>query len=157
MDGSAGEQLNLPPFAPFSSLWGVSRSQTKHARHHHHHCHSHYYVLQTPQHIFNGQKKEQELEEHEEEDRKTDNPSEQPCRTRVMTLQTAHCRDLLFIPRCFCSCANRMSLDFCRVEQQVLNVNCCCCYAKQSNDDSTKTRLLLKRPYSQAVFKHFWC
>lgn len=83
MDGSAGEQLNLPPFAPFSSLWGVSRSQTKHARHHHHHCHSHCYVLQTPQHIFNGQKKEQE---HEEEDRKTDNPS--ACRTRVMTLQT---------------------------------------------------------------------
>ena len=58
---------------------------------------------------------------NEEEDRKTDNPSEQPCRTRVMTLQTAHCRDLLFIPRCFCSCANRMSLDFCRV----LNVRCC--------------------------------
>ena len=83
MDGSAGEQLNLPPFAPFSSLWGVSRSQTKHARHHHHHCHSHCYVLQTPQHIFNGQKKEQE---YEEEDRKTDNPS--ACRTRVMTLQT---------------------------------------------------------------------
>ena len=68
---------------------------------------------------------------------------------------------LLLDPAVF-SCANRMSLDFCRVEQQVLNVvvvvDCCrCCYAKQSNDDSTKTRLLLKRPYSQAVFKHFWC